>query len=87
MRSGGPGWANLENPGKLELTGWHTAVIGGSQQESGVSDRPVAAVRIISGRIPHEVVLRALLGARNGGGISCLVERLRTSELFKTINR
>ena len=29
----------------------------------------------IAGRIPHEVVLRALLGARNGGGISrsCLV--------------
>ena len=60
------------NPGKLELAGWCRSVIGDSQQESDRSDRPVTAVRI-AGRIPHEVVLRALLSARNGGGISCLV--------------
>ena len=54
------------------MAGWCRSAIGDSQQESDRSDRPVAAVRI-AGRIPHEIVLRALLGARNGGGISCLV--------------
>ena len=59
------------NPGKLELAGWCRSVIGDSQQESDRSGRPVAAVRI-AGRIPHEVIICALLGARNGGGTEFL---------------